>query len=358
MKKRFLTITILTVISLTSCGTLDTHSTYSDNPNLTSPSIDDTRITEHQIIPSPSKNENSISPIVETFKSVLFNEQTLSFTDKAPNYSKSTIHEYNGYIKDLKSIYDCEYHFTKFSIIDLDGDGIFEIVLYAEGADGYVILRYKDKKVLANYIPNRCFEQLKTTGIFMSSSGADSNSIGKLFFLGDTFFYTEKIQSYYDDYSISDMPISKKIWDRDFQDFTNLPEVKWFDFSDEAINSELIGILNSADNKSPSPHTINARQHYLDSLAYLIDLSSEDMGEDYKPYYTASNQEMNKIYNMCLKKLKDDKKESLMNSQSKWLEHLKSLLSNDKVPYYKCGNMLFRRTFYLVNLYYDYHFYD
>lgn len=359
MKKKILTITMLTLISLTSCGTLGNKNTYSENQNTASPIIDATPIPETEISPSSSNLNNSIYPVTQAFKSVLLNEKTFSFTNKAPNYEKNTVEKYNGYIKDFECLNDCEYTIKQFTIIDLDGDGITEIVLYLEDADGYLILRYKDEKVLGNYIPYRCFEQLKTNGLFMSSSGADANTIGKLFFLQDTFFYSDKIQSYSGNYSVFDISTNKKTWDEEYQAFRKLSKVEWYNYTKEVIEKKFVDNPIPSESRILSKQEISDRQDYLDSLAYLIDLSSADMKE-YKSYYNACNDEMNKLYELCLEKLTGDEKDNLINIQSKWQENLDKVLSNNvsDIPYYYCGNILFRRTFYLLNIYYDYHFYD
>lgn len=72
----------------------------------------------------------------------------------------------------------------KFTIIDLDGNGENEIVLWIEANDdldyGFEILYYKDQEVYGVTLPYRALVELKTDGTFNYSGGMENSGIGKL----------------------------------------------------------------------------------------------------------------------------------------------------------------------------------
>lgn len=81
---------------------------------------------------------------------------------------------------------------------------------------------------------------------------------------------------------------------------------------------------------------------------------------------------MNKIYQLCLEKLSGDELEALSSEQQRWQENFNRRLSGflsdhlvnsmedltDQSGYYEFGDMMLRRTFSLINPYYDYDFYE
>ena len=74
----------------------------------------------------------------------------------------------------------------KFTVIDLDGNGENEIVLWIqsnEGSDyGFEILYFQDQEVYGFTLPYRGFMHLKTDGTFYSSGGMDNRGIRRLRF--------------------------------------------------------------------------------------------------------------------------------------------------------------------------------
>ncbi len=106
---------------------------------------------------------------MQTFKAVLLNEQTLLCTDKSPYDDLD--HEWNGYLNELA--YDTNPIKTpQFAVVDLDGDGVSEVVLALEDYNGFIILRYKENKVYGFIVSYRSMYNLKADGSFMSSSSS------------------------------------------------------------------------------------------------------------------------------------------------------------------------------------------
>lgn len=90
---------------------------------------------------------------------------------------------------------------TKFTFLDLDGDGENEIVLWLQingiSDYGFEILHAQEGAVYGYTLPYRAFMDLKTDGTFSFSSGAADSGIGKLRFAEDG--YTIEEQGYGED---------------------------------------------------------------------------------------------------------------------------------------------------------------
>ena len=141
---------------------------------------------------------------------------------------------------------------TKFSIIDLSGNGGKEIVLWLQinGVSdyGFEILRYQDGAVYGYTLPYREFIDLKTDGTFIFSGGAADSGIGKLEFSKDG-FTVDKLY-----YSISQYNSNNELVvqyfangtpcsEEDFNNAMSLQEekanVSWYDLTNENVNIAL-----------------------------------------------------------------------------------------------------------------------
>ena len=351
----------------------DTYRNNSDNVQI-SPSVVNTPKTEnHSYSSTVTPSDKQVLSPMQAFKAVLLDEITFFCTDKTPYYN--LVNKWNGYLNELA--YDSNPIITpQFAVVDLDGDSVPEIVLAIENYNGFVILRYKEGNVYGNIVSYRTMYNLKKDGSFESSSGSSDNSMGKMLIIGDTFFCDQKVSSIggpnIDSYYIHDMPIDKDTWDERVASFDDLPDVEWHEYSKKGVNQWLL------DDSSFPKITTTDRQNYLDSLAYLIVLtnsnikSQEEANANARSYYNGCNDEMNKIYQLCLEKLSGDELEALSAEQQRWKQNFNRRLSGflsdhlvnsiedltDQSGYYEFGDMMLRRTFSLINLYYDNDFYD
>lgn len=93
------------------------------------------------------------------------------------------------YISDYLA--DYELSVTKYSVIDLDGDGSSETVLWLErGANayyGFLILHESGDTVYAYELTYRAFYELKEDGTFSFSAGVSDHGIGKIAFANDIY---------------------------------------------------------------------------------------------------------------------------------------------------------------------------
>lgn len=88
-----------------------------------------------------------------------------------------------------------------YTYVDLDSDGVDELVIYPLSLTYCLILRYGGERVYGYLVPQRSFVNLRTDGTFLVSGGAGINSISSMSFLDtyqDTSFVIEDI-AYKDD---------------------------------------------------------------------------------------------------------------------------------------------------------------
>lgn len=389
MKKLFLVIPVLALVLLSACNRISTSEITSSNTNdststQVSPGVSSIPKSEKfsdtaDITPSPSSasgplpSDSSISAAIQALKSVLLNEETFLYIDN----TAARLYRYNGYLKDI-NYNESPMKTTEFTIIDLDGDDIPEVVLAIENYNGFVILKYKNNKVTGNYINYRSFAQLRKDGSFISSNGADHNMIGKIYFIGDSIITEHKYKSEGNSYSLRDIPIDKDAWEKQWTSFMDLPEVDWFNYDKDEISQQFISNSNSKDMPDTVNKSINERQEYLDSLYNLIDLtnntgkSKKTENADAKNYYEGCNTQMKKIYKLFLKKSSGNDLQALKKEQQQWEKSFNSILSNylsryhvnsideleEQYFYIDLGDMILRRTINLINQYFNYHFYD
>ncbi len=88
---------------------------------------------------------------------------------------------------------------TKFAIIDLDGNGENELVLWIQANEssdyGFEILYLRNEEVYGFTLPYRAFQHLKTDGTFYLSGGIDNRGIRRLILLDRGYTIEEVVDS-------------------------------------------------------------------------------------------------------------------------------------------------------------------
>ena len=129
------------------------------------------------------QDENTSSGMEERYKAILLGDGDFVNIE----YSDQDIRLNIEHIKEVVSDEDwVTAEVIKFTVIDLDGNGENEIVLWIQsnnGLDyGFEILYFQDQEVYGFTLPYRGFMHLKTDGTFYSSGGMDNRGIRKLRF--------------------------------------------------------------------------------------------------------------------------------------------------------------------------------
>lgn len=320
--------------------------------------------------------EDILLPPAEAFASVIQNKRKFYCTDKEPYNNRNVIHEYYGYLDEIP-YNDGQMVTTRFAVVDLDGNGAPEVILEIEDYYGFVILRYREGDVYGNIVGYRSMYNLKENGLFFASGGSEDDLYGKMYFIGDTFIKDELIRRNYSSYYAKDMIITEETWKEAYSTIEKTPSAKWYICKEENVEEGILNnpLFTSTDiEKQP-----NEKQEYLDSLSYLLDMtydyttkSKEDADSDARKYYKACNDEWEKIYHLCMDKFSVEEFEVLKKEEERWSENLKRRIEEELGNYncynleqlnvsrmcYEYGDIILRRTCYLVNVYFDCRFYE
>jgi len=140
-----------------------------------------------------------------------------------------------------------------FSVIDLDSDGIPEVVLwstwdarYNDNASGFLVLHYQDGIVYGYGFYYRGFEDLKTDGTFSYSGGAPNHGIGIVDFNDAENSYThaityckstDRVINGYrvEDYYVDGMPATEECFFAAIAQQEDKPDVTWHYFTKDDI---------------------------------------------------------------------------------------------------------------------------
>lgn len=129
---------------------------------------------------------NNTNEVKQVLLSVMNNKQKLINED-----NKEVL------LKEFKIVENQTAKVDKYAFVDLDGDGVQELVIYTTSDYGaYVILHYENSKVYGYMIEVRSLENLKADGSFMGSSGANSNEYLRMTFNKNS--YSTKTEAVYD----------------------------------------------------------------------------------------------------------------------------------------------------------------
>ncbi len=258
MKSRM--IRVLLVFMLSTSLTACTGSTSSSNPNNTgnngggqtetasptsspsqspspSPSPDPT------VEPSETSTPAAIPSELEAYKAVLLNDAEFFSVD---NNKSLTL---NDFLTN-KELYATVFKATRFTVLDMDGDQVPEIVLELSVNDYpefYEILHYADNTVYGYNIVYRGLEALKADGTYLYSNGAADTGYGRLKFQStaletEILGYTQSSQS--NDtitlsYFIDNKPVTKEQYDSFIKEQDEKAEPVWHEFTQTNVEAEL-----------------------------------------------------------------------------------------------------------------------
>jgi len=151
--------------------------------------------------------------------------------------------EYSDYIFEVE----------QFTVLDIDGDGLMEVVLSIGPIEERLVLYYDNDIVYGYWFSYRGMNDLKKDGTFRSSGGMMNWSINKLNF---SFKICERkelcsIDSNYDDngnynisYHINGKEVSEIIWSSYCHEWNQKEDVAWYEFNEETISDDLVMAWN------------------------------------------------------------------------------------------------------------------
>lgn len=195
----------------------------------------DIKINEHQV--STDKNigksnnvsneqvgQNSMFSIEECYKTILLDKGTFICTDLGNK--ELILSDIGEAVTDDESV---AVKATKFTVIDLDGDGEDEVVLWIQlnGITdyGFEILHFQEGAVYGYTLPYRTFFNLKSDGTFSFSGNAADSGIGKLRFSVDGYAIENIMNEAYPEETSAVMNQQEAKTD-----------VTWYDLSVDGVN--------------------------------------------------------------------------------------------------------------------------
>lgn len=241
MKSRIMYILLVFLLStsITACSgsksdlNLNNSSSVNNSKNTdTSPSSD-----------SKSENINTTNnSVLEAYKAVLLNNAEFFSVD---NKKKLSL---NDFLTN-KEIYGTILKVTQFTVLDMDGDDVPEVILELavdNNPEFYEVLHYMDDTVYGYNIVYRGLEGLKTDGTFQYSNGAADNGYGKLKFQSnvyetDIFGYMKSSQNNDDitiSYFINNESVTKESYNSFIEEQGGKEDVVWHEFSQENVEAE------------------------------------------------------------------------------------------------------------------------
>lgn len=194
----------------------------------------------------------------QLFRSVLRNETSFTFV---PSQQTMTLQDFGK--RDLM---------TSFTVLDLEGDGVPELIVQEEGPYFFKILRYDGGQLFCYDVPYRGMMDLKTDGTYCFSSGHQDHGIGKAVFTEhametDKIIWCQSVPTANDIFPTKcecfayGEPATEADLTKAYDARMYMDDVCWYDYDDETIGR----LLGTADQTSfpviKAPHRNN---EYID----------------------------------------------------------------------------------------------
>jgi hypothetical protein len=167
-----------------------------------------------------NNTENNSIAVIESHKQVLLNEITISTTDKGKVY--------------LKNYYDDDNPEIKFAVVDMDGDGIPEVVLKSaySSIECALVLRYEDNVVYTVDLQYYGHCAISKKGLFSHKIGAGHWTVNRLRFHKGAYeeiLLAEELE-YRDEYFVNGIAVTE-----DEYIAFSYDEVDWYDYTIENV---------------------------------------------------------------------------------------------------------------------------
>ena len=334
-------LVFLLIISITACSSNKSNLKLNNSSSSSSNRISDTSVpispssTPMNTLSDSQSENNKNDLVLEAYKTVLQNKVNFFSVDyKKKIYLNDFLNEVNpGYTLKV----------THFTVLDMDGDKIPEVVLeLADGNDNpiyFEILHYMNGAVYGYNIVYRGLEQLKTDGTAWGASSAWDIVCGKQRFKSnayetDILGYSKSSQN--NDgmtiaYFINNKPVTKKAFDSFSKEQNAKKDAVWYEFSQNNIETKLSDSLRTKIDDKVKVKEESKKQEYITNLDNieigLKDLDKKDSGttldmreaanERYKRWDTS----LNEIYNVLKGQLSSSDIKKLQSEQIQWISN-------------------------------------
>lgn len=179
----------------------------------------------------PTPESSAPSPPQEALTRVLNSEQ--SFAVKAWSDGKQEQKNLNNFTFGTDYAALNVFVPAQYSFVDMDGDGVCELVVLSAKMDFFLILRYNGGQVTGYMVPYRGLMDLRTDGRFWSSGGAALSVIGRMSFDGPDYTVTELAyrDQYEGEYRLDGVASDKTTVEAYYTAWESVPEVEWTPFA-------------------------------------------------------------------------------------------------------------------------------
>ena len=179
----------------------------------------------------PTPESSAPYPAQEALMRVLNSEQ--SFAVKAWSDGKQEQKNLNNFTFGTEYAALNVFVPAQYSFVDMDGDGVRELVVLSAKMDFFLVLRYNGGQVTGYMVPYRGLMQLRTDGRFWSSGGAALSVIGRMSFDGPEYIVTElAYRDQYDGvYRLDGGASDKATVEAYYTAWESVPEVEWTPFA-------------------------------------------------------------------------------------------------------------------------------
>lgn len=306
--------------------------------------------------------ETSLLPN-EAFENVLLNQRQFFYT----NSNSNPIYQSDVYLSEIAGEDQNTMSLSKFAVVDMDGDELPEVVYQRGDYMGFIVLRYKDGDIYGYDVNYRGLTGLKKDGSYSTSSGASNTSVGKMRFLGELFDTDVKFSSVEQEtvsYYLNGTEIDEVTFNQLWDEYEKLPDVDWYEYTESAVKEWLPHYFEAREAAISYEYHSTPMQDYLDSLSDLLyndysthgDNTEDEYNAIFQNSYDGWDQAMATIYTLCQDKLTGSAEDVLEAEQQQWLDMREQMALN--TPIFLVTDMTKMRTYDLISLYFEDHFYD
>jgi len=270
---------------------------------------------------------------MDAYKAVLQNKAEFFSTDNNKNV----------YLNDFltnKEIYETVFKLKQFTVIDMDGDGIPEVVLeltVGNYVEFYEVLHYKNDKVYGYIQVLRGFGNLKTDGTVHYSNSAFNNGYRKLSF--ETNACEDYILGYHNTerdndvvtrtYFIDNKPVTEESYNAFVKEQDEKNDAVWYEFSEENIETEITNNKPESNTESIAINKDTKKQEYKDKLDKIefgfkdfdnTEKTTKDMIDHANERYKQWDATLNEIYGVLKSQLSASDMKNLQNEEIQWIK--------------------------------------